>query len=171
MYTSNPNLYNKIMLHQTITTLLFSLFTYSFYPITEAHVQSNLTNQDQSVCHRVNDAYPIETIIPDVLVYDHLADKVTKPTNESHGDICFTNANMYSRSVIITHRDSQKEYSLLIGKGNLNSATTECLYEIPSGVYECKVYTTFTKKMIENFNLRVKPDKELVKELNLNGSN
>lgn len=88
------------------------------------------------------------------------------------GNVCFLNPNFYARKVIMIKRGSQDQHELLIGPGQTRkSPANSCIYDIPVGVYDCEIFTTFTKLKIESFSLRVEKKSELVKELNMDHKN
>jgi len=69
----------------------------------------------------------------------------------SVGSVCLISENMHSRKVILVNSKTLKEHTLMI-----QSKSDGCLYELPTGVYTMKVYTTFTKKLISQSQIQIK---------------
>jgi len=80
-------------------------------------------------------------------------------TNTDHSgpvaDVCINNYRYYKRRVVLTHRKTGLKKTLLMDAGSSRYPKISCLYEIPSGVYNCKVYTTFSNSLIEDFEVRL----------------
>ncbi len=87
-------------------------------------------------------------------------------TTESVGTICFVNPNFYSRKVKLTKRNAYDTKQMLIG-----GSDKSCNYDLPVGVYSCKVYTTYTGKLVESFSLRIVDGEEVSRKLNKNEFN
>lgn len=85
---------------------------------------------------------------------------------KSVGTICFVNPNFYSRKVKLTKRNAYDTKQMLIG-----GSDKSCNYDLPVGVYSCKVYTTYTGKLIESFSLRIVDGEEASRRLNKNEFN
>ncbi len=79
------------------------------------------------------------------------------------GEICFSNPNMYSRKVIIKNIKTGKSISTTVGLAYYPKSTTRCLYDLQPGVYECKIYTTFTNTLTENFQLKISSSQQTIK--------
>ena len=93
---------------------------------------------------------------------------------EKLGGICFTNTNFYSRKVTLTNKVSGKKETIIIGPAgaaNGGKSANSCAYDLPQGIYKIDVYTTFSKKLIEQYNIRIIPNEEILKILNQNHYN
>ena len=91
--------------------------------------------------------------------------------NNDVGSICFVNPNYYSRKIILTNRTNGKQQTIIVGKANYGKTVNSCAYDISSGIYDCKVYTTFSRKMIEQYNIRINSNEETSKNLTKNHYN
>lgn len=87
------------------------------------------------------------------------------------GEVCFVNPNLVSRRVVLTNKSTGDALELLIGEARYGEKVKGCLHEIPIGVYECKVYTTFSLKLVEQFTIQVNAIKKDSVELNNNNQN
>lgn len=85
--------------------------------------------------------------------------------NTNLGSICIINGNSYSRKIVLVNRQSGYEEVIVIGKAGYGKTTNSCAYDIPAGVYDCKVYTTFSKKLVEQYNLRIIANDEISRTL------
>lgn len=79
------------------------------------------------------------------------------------GEVCFSNPNMYSRKVVLTNIKTGKSTSTTVGLAYYPKSTTRCLYDLQPGVYECKIYTTFTNTLTENFQLKISSSQQTIK--------
>ena len=70
-------------------------------------------------------------------------------------DVCMSNYRSYKRRVVLTHRKTGLKKTVLMARGSSRYPKKSCLYEIPSGVYNCKVYTTFSNTVIEDFEVKL----------------
>ena len=91
--------------------------------------------------------------------------------SDNLGSICFINPNFYSRKIILTNRTTGNQETILVGKANYGKTVNSCAYDISAGIYDCKVYTTFSRKMIEQYNIRINSNDETSKTLTKNHYN
>ncbi len=98
-------------------------------------------------------------------------DETENEINENIGSMCFINPNFYSRKVVLTNRITGKQETILVGKASYGKTVNSCAYDITAGIYDCKVYTTFSRKMIEQYNIRINPNDETSKMLTKNHYN
>jgi len=92
-------------------------------------------------------------------------------TIESTGSICFVNPNIYARKIIFINRNSKKEETITVGKANYRKTNSSCIYDIPTGIYNCKIFTVFSKKMIAQYSIRINEGEEASKILTKNNYN
>ncbi|WP_299883185.1 hypothetical protein [uncultured Lacinutrix sp.] len=108
----------------------------------------------------------------DLEEYDEIEEEeIESETNSNVGSICFLNPNYYSRKIVLTNRTNGKQQTILVGKANHGKNTNSCAYDISIGIYTCQVFTTFSKKMIEQYNIRISSDEETSKKLTRNHYN
>ncbi len=121
-------------------------------------------NQDQEY-------YEIEEYENSDDIIENEYESTFSSTAESTGSICFINPNLYARKIILANRNSTKEETITVGKSNYGKANNSCLYDIPTGIYTCKIYTVFSKKMIAQFSIRISEGEEISKNLTKNHYN
>lgn len=114
---------------------------------------------------------PTNNEIEENIGNDEVVNEEDEVVSESVGTVCFYNPNFYSRKIVLTKRNATNSETMLIGKASHGKTVSECNYDIPSGIYLCKVYTTFTSKLIEQFSIRIEESKDLTKNLNKNHYN
>lgn len=118
-----------------------------------------------------NSSNPTNNDINEDPIEDNEIEHNEETTIESVGTICFYNPNFYARKIVLTKRSTTTPETILIGQSSYGKTTSECNYDIPSGIYLCKVYTTFTNKLIEQFSIRVNEGEDTIKNLNKNNYN
>jgi len=132
-------------------------------------------NSNKPTNDEINENEPIENSENEIEYneneYGENEYKDEEVTIDSVGTICFNNPNFYARKIVLTKRNATTSETILIGKSSYGKTTSECNYDIPSGIYLCKVYTTFTGKLIEQFTIRVNEGEDTSKNLNKNHYN
>lgn len=86
------------------------------------------------------------------------------------GEICFVNPNIFSRKMVLTHKTTQKSYTAIAPEDYTQKETTACLI-VPIGSYSCKVYTTFSHSVVEQYDIYISFGKKQTKRLVKNERN
>lgn len=75
--------------------------------------------------------------------------------NLEFGKLCFSNKNMYSRNIVLINTSTNEYNELMVGNTYSGTTVINCDELIKPGNYKVEVYTTFSKKLVESFTIRV----------------
>jgi len=129
-------------------------------------VVSTLDNTAKNIRNKESNKSSYESEYDTIEGFDDVSKKDT-----SVGSICFVNPNYYSRKIILINVATSVEKIIVVGNTNYGKTTKSCAYDLPIGVYNCNVYTTFSKKIIEQYQIRITSENTVSQQLTKNQYN